>query len=80
MTIQEHLWDLITTELEAIVGRDFVATDEADRIGYSVDYFWLPRLLIDRGKPLSLSDVVVQPGTVEEVSDVVKLANITTFP
>jgi alkyldihydroxyacetonephosphate synthase len=80
MTIQKHLWNQITTELEAIVGRDFVATDEADRIGYSVDYFWVPRLLIDRGKPLPLPDVVVQAGTVEEVSEVVKLANIYHIP
>lgn len=39
MAIQKHLWEQITTEIEAIVGRDFAATDEADRIGYSVDYF-----------------------------------------
>ncbi len=80
MTIHEHFSHQIITELEAIVGPNFVISDEADRIGYSVDYFWVPRLLIDRGEELPLPDVVVQPGTTEEVSKVVKLANIYRIP
>ncbi|MBU05781.1 MAG: alkylglycerone-phosphate synthase [Dehalococcoidales bacterium] len=80
MTIKGHYWDQIIIELEAIVGHDFVATDEVDRIGYGVDYFWVPRALIDRGKELPLPDVVVQPNTVGEVSEVVKLANVYRIP
>jgi alkyldihydroxyacetonephosphate synthase len=40
----------------------------------------VPRLLVDRGKTLPLPDVVVQPGTVEEVSEVIKLANVYRIP
>lgn len=71
---------MIETELVNIVGRDYVLTDEADRTIYGVDYFWLPRMLIDRGQIPPLPDFVVLPGTVEELSAIVKLANIHQIP
>lgn len=71
---------MIESELADIVGRNFVITDETDRLIYGVDYFWLPRMLVDRGQTPPLPDFVVLPGTVEEVSAVVKLANRRRLP
>lgn len=71
---------MILHELESIVGKSNVITAEADLVPYSVDFFWVPRLLIDRGGLPPMPDVVVLPGTVDEVSAVVKLANIYHIP
>ncbi|MFN8452800.1 MAG: hypothetical protein U0521_30370, partial [Anaerolineae bacterium] len=58
-------WNMIETELVDIVGRDFVLTSEIDRAIYGVDYFWLPRMYVDRGEMPPLPDMVVLPGSVE---------------
>jgi alkyldihydroxyacetonephosphate synthase len=71
---------MILHELASIVGRDHVITAEADRTVYSVDYYWVPRMLIDRGRLPPLPDVVVLPASVEEVSAVVRLANLYHIP
>jgi alkyldihydroxyacetonephosphate synthase len=73
-------YKLLATELSAIVGNQHVLTAEADRFIYGIDYFWLPRMLVDRGLTPPLPDIVVLPGTVEEVSELVKLANIHRVP
>ncbi len=71
---------MIETELTGIVGRDYVLTDEADRIIYGVDYFWVPRMLVDRGQTPPLPDMVVLPETVEQLAAIVQLANIHHIP
>ncbi len=71
---------MIETELIDIVGQDYVLTEEADRIIYGVDYFWLPRMLIDRRQTPPLPDVVVLPETVEQLAAIVRLANIYRIP
>lgn len=71
---------MIANELKDIVGKDYVLTDEADRTIYGIDYFWLPRMLIDRGQVPPLPDYVVAPNTVNELSRVVKLANLHKIP
>jgi alkyldihydroxyacetonephosphate synthase len=76
----KHQWDQIQYQLETIVGKDHVLTSEADRLGYGVDYFWLPRMLVDRGVSVPLPDIVVQPKSVEEVAEVVKFANQYRIP
>ena len=59
---------MIESELADIVGRDYVLTNESDRIIYGVDYMWLPRLWIDRGQVPPLPDIVVLPETPEQVA------------
>jgi alkyldihydroxyacetonephosphate synthase len=71
---------MIQHELQGIVGRENVFTSQADLVPYSVDYYWVPRILIDRGKLPPLPEMVVIPGSVEEVSEVVKLANNYHIP
>jgi alkyldihydroxyacetonephosphate synthase len=78
--ISDMQFRMILHELFAIVGSEYVITSKADRTIYGVDYYWAPRLMIDRGKLPPLSDVIVQPANVEQVSAVVKLANIYHIP
>ncbi|MCC7446665.1 MAG: FAD-binding oxidoreductase, partial [Anaerolineae bacterium] len=73
-------WRMLETELADIVGWDYVLTDVMDRTIYGVDYFWLPRMFIDRGEVPPLPDVVVLPGTVDELAAVVRLANVYRVP
>jgi alkyldihydroxyacetonephosphate synthase len=80
VTSSEMQFKMILHELASIVGREHMIIEEADLVPYSVDFFWLPRMYIDRGKIPPLPDVVVLPGSVEEVSAVVKLANIYHIP
>lgn len=73
-------WRMLEAELADIVGWEHVLTDEMDRAIYGVDYFWLPRMFVDRGEMPPLPDVVVLPGTVDELARIVKLANIYRVP
>jgi alkyldihydroxyacetonephosphate synthase len=73
-------YQMVETELSDIVGRDHVMTAEADRLIYGVDYFWLPRMLVDRGQTPPLPDFVVLPGNVDELAAVVRLANLHQIP
>lgn len=80
MTISDMQIKMILHELASIVGRGHVIIEEADLVPYTVDIFWLPRLMFDRGGVPPMPDVVVIPGSVEEVSAVIKLANIYHIP
>ncbi len=61
----ESLRPQIMQELKDIVGAEYVLTEEADLIAYSIDGTWIER------RPL----VVVLPASAEEVSKILLLAN-----
>ena len=71
---------MIRSELEDAVGAENVSTKEMERAVYSVDYFWLSRKWQDAGKPGPMPDIVVRPGSTEEVSKVLKIANYYKIP
>jgi alkyldihydroxyacetonephosphate synthase len=71
---------MIHSELEEIVGSEFVSVKEADKLVYSVDWFWLPQMWLDRGQKLQTPDFIVHPGTVEEISEILKIANSYKIP
>ncbi|MCL1896916.1 MAG: FAD-binding oxidoreductase, partial [Clostridiales bacterium] len=75
MRNDSYLWDMFHTELADIVGCGHVLTGEADKLAYSSDVFWIPNLWIDRKKNPLKPDYIVQPGSVEEILRVLKLAN-----
>ena len=52
MAISDLQSKMILGELRDAVGADHVITGEADRTIYAVDFYWVPRLLIDRGAPV----------------------------
>ncbi|WP_300815628.1 FAD-binding oxidoreductase [uncultured Acetatifactor sp.] len=71
---------MIRFELEDVVGRENVSTTEAERATYSVDYFWISRMWEDHGAEGPMADVIVRPGSSEEVSRILKIANYYKLP
>jgi hypothetical protein len=72
--------DYYKIELEEVVGQEHVSTEEADLLIYSCDWFWAPQMWLDRGQPLTKPDYIVHPGTVEEISRVLEIANKYKIP
>ncbi len=75
-----YLYDMIRTELTDIVGDDYVSTRYADKLGHSIDYYWIPEMWHDRGMETPKADFIVYPGSSAEVSRVLKLANQYSIP
>ncbi len=73
-------FQMIVNEIKSRVGSAHVFTEEADRLGYAVDTYWVPRMLLDRGKVPPLPDLVVQPASSAEISAVLQLANRYHIP
>ena len=71
---------MIRSELEDAVGTENVSAKEMERAVYSVDYFWLSRKWQDAGEAGPMPDIVVRPGSAEEVSKVLKIANYYKIP
>ena len=80
MQIKSFMFDMILSELADAVGEEHVSVREADKAAYTVDYFWLSRMWQDRGAEGPKPDVVVLPGSAEEVSKVLKIANYYKIP
>ncbi len=74
------MFQMIRSELEDAVGAENVSTKKSERAVYSVDYFWLSRKWQDAGEEGPMPDVIVRPGSAEEVSKVVKIANYYRIP
>jgi alkyldihydroxyacetonephosphate synthase len=72
--------EMIRSELEAVVGVDYVSMEEADRLIYSCDWFWANQLWLDRGHALPTPDYIVHPGTAQEIAAVLKIANTYRIP
>ena len=72
--------EMIRSELEEVVGRDFISTDKIDQLVYSTDWSWMPQMWLDRGQPLTPPDYIVHPGTAEEISEIMEIANKYRIP
>ena len=57
---------MIKSELSWIVGKDYVQSDDSQKLGHSIDYYWVPEVWHDRGQTMSAPDVVVQPANAKE--------------
>lgn len=68
------------SELQNLVGRENVSLTEADRFAYSCDYYWVPRVWIDRGRMPNLPDVVVHVENSSQLSRILKIANQYRIP
>ena len=80
MEFRGFMNEFIRLELEDIVGRKNVSTNMGDKLAYATDYFWVPRMIIDRGGRPALPDCIVRPASAEEVSKVLKIANYYKIP
>ncbi len=72
--------EMIRSELEEIVGEPHISTRQADRLVYATDWFWLPQMWLDRGQQPRMPDYIVHPGTVEEIAEIMKIANSYRIP
>jgi len=72
--------EMLAGELVRCLGPDHVRRSQEDRLAVAHDYFWVPRMLIDRGLTPPLPDLVVSPGSASEVQAVVALARQHRIP
>lgn len=72
--------DMIRSELEDVVGVENVSVALSDRATYGVDYFWIGRMWQDRGQIPPMPDWIVRPGSAQEVSKLLKIANYYKIP
>lgn len=80
MTPKNYLYEMIRSELTWVVGDDYVQTNEADRLGHSIDYYWVPECWHDRGEKPTPPDFVVHPANTQQVAEVLKIANTHGIP
>jgi len=76
----EYLTSMILSELEDVVGENNLKTKNVDRFAHAVDFYWVPRVWVDRGKNPILPECVVYPENVEQVSKIVKISNTHRIP
>ncbi len=72
--------EMVLSELADAVGGENVSTRAADRLVYATDWSWMPQMWLDRGMEPPSPDVVVHPGSAEEISRVLKIANVYRIP
>lgn len=73
-------FEMIRSELEEVVGQDYILTDDAEKLVYSNDWSWMPQMWLDRGQPLRTPDYIVHPGSTDEVAEILKIANTRKLP
>ena len=72
--------DMVESELRDAVGRDNVGTEPDEILAYGTDYFWVARMWMDKGQCPPKGQFIVRPGSTEEVSKVLKIANYYKIP
>ena len=80
MEFRGFMTEFIRSELEDAVGVENVSSTKGEKLAYGTDYFWVSRMVIDKGGEPALPDFVVRPGSTEEVSKVLKIANYYKIP
>ncbi len=80
MEFRGFMPSFILSELEDVVGTENVSCSAGEKLAYSTDYFWIPRMVLDKGGQPALPDFVVRPGSAEEVSKILKIANYYKIP
>lgn len=78
--MKSFMSSMVRSELEDAVGVANVSTSTADKLSYGVDYFWIGRRWADAGLDLPSADYIVRPGSAQEVSKVLKIANYYKIP
>ncbi|MEO8288042.1 MAG: FAD-binding oxidoreductase [Chloroflexota bacterium] len=72
--------EMVRSELADIVGEEHVSTRESDKLVYATDWSWMPQMWLDRGMEPPSPDFIVHPGSAEEISRVLKIANTYRIP
>ena len=80
MQDRKFQFEMIRSELEEVVGREYVSADENARLVYSTDWSWMPQMWLDRGNHLMLPDYIVHPSGVEDIVEILEIANKYRIP
>lgn len=72
--------EMIRSELEEIVGAEYIRTDETSQLVYSTDWSWMPQMWLDRGQPLMPPDYIVHPASPEQIAEIMLIANKYRIP
>ena len=73
-------FEMVRSELEEIVGADYIGVGETDKLVYSTDWSWMPQMWLDRGERLPTPDYIVHPASPEEIAEVLEVANKYRIP
>lgn len=73
-------FEMIRSELEEVVGADFISVTENDKLIYSTDWSWMPQMWLDRGQRLATPDYIVHPSSPFEISEIMEIANKYRIP
>lgn len=79
-TMRGYAFDMLLSELADVVGEQHVTTRASDLLAYATDWSWMPQMWLDRGKAPVTPDVIVHPASAEEISRVLKIANVYRMP
>ncbi len=72
--------EMIETELADVVGPAHVSTRASDKLVYATDWSWMPQMWLDRGAPPPSPDWIIHPGSPEEISRLLTVANAYRLP
>ncbi len=72
--------ELLFSELRGICGEANVVDRESDRIAHSLNRNWYARTLWARNRSIPVADVIVYPETTQQVSEILRLANLEKVP
>lgn len=73
-------FEMILSELADVVGSEYVSTRAADKLVYATDWSWMPQMWLDRGLEPPSPDFIVHPGSPQEISRVLQIANVYRIP
>ena len=73
-------FEMVYSELEDIVGEEHISVSQADKICYSTDFYWIPQMWIDKGCESPVADFIMHPGSKEEISKILVIANNYKIP
>src|SRR5258708_19444865 len=80
MAMRGYPFDMILSELADAVGEEHVSIRPTDLVVYSTDWSWMPQMWLDRGQTPVAPDVIVHPGSPEEIARGLKIANVYRLP
>ncbi|MCB0155625.1 MAG: FAD-binding oxidoreductase, partial [Anaerolineae bacterium] len=66
-------FETIHAELLHLLGPEYVSVRESDKLVYSTDWSWMLQMWLDRGLKPTQPDIIVHPGSAQEISEIVKL-------
>ncbi|MFX0102925.1 MAG: FAD-binding oxidoreductase [Candidatus Hodarchaeota archaeon] len=72
--------DGLVDKLRAIVGEEWVSTEDADLVAYSQDAYWLTRRWMMQGKLTAKAHVITWPESAEQISKIMGIANELKIP